>query len=99
MLWLCDWISIRSYLFKLIIMAAPSLSQYITDLTNGCAYLDQQVTSKTTETTAYGTLKLQEAVDGIKVTLALDIVSSSGTNLTAFNTSVSNAETYIATLS
>ena len=99
MLWHGNWISIRSHLFKLIIMAAPSLSQYITDLTNGCAYLDQQVASKTTETTVYGTLKLQEAVDGIKATLALDIVSSSGTDLTAFNTSVSNAETYIATLS
>lgn len=80
-------------------MATPSLSQYITDLTNGCAYLDQQVNSKTTETTVHGTLKLQEAVDGIKITLALDIVSSSGTDLTAFNASVSNAEAYIATLS
>ena len=76
-----------------------SLEQYIQDLTNGCAYLDALVASKTTETTVYGTLKLQEAVDGIKATLALDIVSSRGTDLTAFNTSVSNAETYIATLS
>ena len=99
MLWYGDWTAIRSHLFKLIIMATPNLSQYITDLTNGCAYLDEQVTAKTTETTVYGTLKLQEAVYGVKYQLALDEVKNSSEDLSAFNTSVSNAESYIATLS
>lgn len=76
-----------------------SLSQYITDITNGCAYLDSQVAAKTTEKTKLGTWKIQEAVDGVKYQLALDEVKNSSEDLSAFNTSVSNAESYIATLS
>lgn len=75
-----------------------SLQQYITDITNGCAYLDAQVASKTTEKTPYGTWKIQEAVDGVKYQLNLDEVKNSSEDLSAFNTSVSNAESYIATL-
>ena len=72
--------------------------QYITDITNGCNYLDAQVAAKTTEKTPYGTWKIQEAVDGVKYQLALDEVKNSSEDLSAFNTSVSNAEAYIATL-
>ena len=42
--------------------------------------------------------KVQALVDGIKYQLSLDIVSSSSEDLSAFNNSVSAAETYIATL-
>ena len=72
--------------------------QYITDITNGCSYIDAQVAAKTTEKTPYGTWKIQEAVDGVKYQLGLDEVKNSGEDLSAFNTSVSNAEAYIATL-
>lgn len=75
------------------------LEQYIQDLTNGCAYLDALVAAKTTEKTPYGTWKIQDAVDGVKYQLALDEVKNSSEDLSAFNTSVSNAESYIATLS
>ena len=76
-----------------------TLEQYIQDLTNGCNYLDAQVAAKTTEKTPYGTWKIQESVDGIKYQLTLDEVKNSSEDLSAFNTSVSNADTYIATLS
>tara|TARA_R100000231_G_scaffold132441_1_gene104949 strand:+ start:1990 stop:2223 length:234 start_codon:yes stop_codon:yes gene_type:complete len=72
--------------------------QYITDITNGCNYIDEQVAAKTTEKTPYGTWKIQEAVDGVKFQLATDEVKNSGVDLSAFNTSVTNAEAYIATL-
>jgi len=72
--------------------------QYITDITNGCNYIDGLVAAKTTEKTPYGTWKIQEAVDGVKYQLGLDEVKNSGEDLSAFNTSVSNAEAYIATL-
>ena len=72
--------------------------QYITDITNGCAYLDAQVEAKTTEKTPYGTWKIQETVDGIKYQLGLDEVKNSSEDLSAFNTSINNAEAYIATL-
>ena len=72
--------------------------QYITDITNGCAYLDAQVAAKTTEKTPYGIWKIQEAVDGVKYQLSLDEIKNSSEDLSAFNTSVSNAEAYIATL-
>ena len=75
-----------------------SLEQYIQDLTNGCAYLDALVAAKTTENTPHGTWKIQDAVDGVKYQLALDEVKNSSEDLSAFNTSVSNAESYIATL-
>ena len=72
--------------------------QYITDITNGCNYLDAQVAAKTTEKTPFGTWKIQESVDGVKYQLDLDEVKNSGVDLSAFNTSVSNAEAYIKTL-
>tara|TARA_R100000322_G_scaffold73555_3_gene46211 strand:+ start:50 stop:283 length:234 start_codon:yes stop_codon:yes gene_type:complete len=72
--------------------------QYITDITNGCNYIDELVAAKTTEKTPFGTWKIQEAVDGVKYQLGLDEVKNSGEDLSAFNTSVSNAEAYIATL-
>tara|TARA_R100000388_G_scaffold54278_2_gene40212 strand:+ start:1551 stop:1784 length:234 start_codon:yes stop_codon:yes gene_type:complete len=72
--------------------------QYITDITNGCNYLDAQVAAKTTEKTPFGTWKIQESVDGVKYQLDLDEVKNSGEDLSAFNTSVSNAEAYIKTL-
>ena len=74
------------------------LAQYIQDITNGCNYLDAQVAAKTTEKTPYGTWKIQEAVDGVKFQLALDEVKNSSEDLSAFNTSVTNAESYIKTL-
>ena len=74
------------------------LEQYIQDLTNGCAYLDALVAAKTTEKTPHGAWKIQDAVDGVKYQLALDEVKNSSEDLSAFNTSVSNAETYIASL-
>lgn len=75
-----------------------TLEQYIQDITNGCAYLDSLVTSNTTEKSPYGTWKIQEAVDGVKYQLNLDEVKNSSEDLSAFNTSVNNAEAYIATL-
>ena len=74
------------------------LAQYIQDITNGCNYLDSLVTHKSKEKTPFGAWKIQEAVDGIKSQLALDEVKNSSEDLSAFNTSVSNAESYIATL-
>ena len=52
--------------------------QNITDITNGCNYIDELVAAK--------------------YQLGLDEVKNSGEDLSAFNTSVSNAEAYIATL-
>jgi FtsZ-binding cell division protein ZapB len=74
------------------------LQQYIQDLTESCKYLDAQVAAKATEKTPYGIWKIQEAVDGVKFQLACDEVKNSGEDLSAFNTSVSNAQTYIGTL-
>ena len=74
------------------------LEQYIQNLTNGCAYLDALLSSKTTDKTPHVTWKIQDAVDGVKYQLALDEVKNSSEDLSAFNTSVSNAETYIASL-
>lgn len=82
-------------------MGTPTLSQYITDLTNACNYLNEQVASNSTETFFNGTTdvyKVQALVDGIKYQLSLDIVSSSSEDLSAYNNSVSAAETYIASL-
>ena len=67
----------------------------MTDLINGSKYLDDMVARKTTEKTPYGTWKLQEAVDGVKAMIASD---KSGNDLSAYNTSVTNAENYIKTL-
>tara|TARA_E500000305_G_C3820860_1_gene142791 strand:+ start:259 stop:492 length:234 start_codon:yes stop_codon:yes gene_type:complete len=74
------------------------LQQYIQDLTESCKYLDAQVAAKTTEKTPFDTWKIQEAVDGVKYQLSLDEVKNSSEDLSAFNTSVTNAETYIGTL-
>nr|BAR30773.1 hypothetical protein [uncultured Mediterranean phage uvMED] len=74
------------------------LQQYIQDLTESCKYLDAQVAAKTTEKTPFDTWKIQDAVNGVKYQLSLDEVKNSSEDLSAFNTSVSNAETYIATL-
>ena len=82
-------------------MGTPTLSQYIIDLTNACNYLNEQVASNSTETFFNGTTdvyKVKALVDGIKYQLSLDIVSSSSEDLTAFNNSVLNAETYISSL-
>ena len=74
------------------------LAQYIQDLTESCKYLDAQVAAKTTEKTPFDTWKIQEAVNGVKYQLALDEVKNSSEDLSAFNTSVTNAESYIKTL-
>ena len=82
-------------------MGTPTLTQYITDLTNSCNYLNEQVAAKSTETFYDGekdVYKVQAVVDGIKYQLSLDIVSSSSEDLSAFNNSVSAAETYISSL-
>ena len=82
-------------------MGTPTLTQYITDLTNSCNYLNEQVAAKSTETFHDGekdVYKVQAVVDGIKYQLSLDIVSSSSEDLSAFNNSVSAAETYISSL-
>ena len=53
-------------------MGTPTLSQYITDLTNACNYLDEQVAASSTETFFNGTIdvyKVQALVDGIKYQL------------------------------
>ena len=82
-------------------MGTPTLTQYITDLTNSCNYLNEQVAAKSTEKYYDGekdVYKVQAVVDGIKYQLSLDIVSSSSEDLSAFNNSVSAAETYISSL-
>lgn len=82
-------------------MVTPTLSQYITDLTNACNYLNKLVASNSTETFFNGTTdvyKVQALVDGIKYQLSLDVVSSSREDLSAFYNYVTAAETYIASL-
>lgn len=74
-------------------MSTPNLTNYIADLTNGCAYLDSQVSANSTDKD-----KLQMTVDGLKTYLTYTEVSSSSENLASFNTSITNAENYIATL-
>lgn len=71
-------------------MAAPTLSTYITDLTNGCSYLDQLVSDGSTDS-----VRLNEVIDGIEYQLALSIVANSDQDLTAFDSSVAAAKTYL----
>lgn len=65
----------------------PTIEQYITDLTNGCLFLDTLVSEN-------GDIsRVQEIVDGIEYQLTL--VAESDKDLTLFQNSVNAAKTYI----
>lgn len=70
-------------------MNEPTLTQYITDLTNGTTYLDELVAESGDKT------RVKEVMDGIKYQMTLPLVADSGEDLSAFQTSVDNAQTYI----
>ena len=63
------------------------LTQYITDLENGCAYLDQLVSDGSTDVT-----RINEVIKGIEYQLGLSIVSESSEDLTSFVLSVDSAK-------
>ena len=67
-----------------------NLTQYITDLTNGCAYLDQLVSDGSTDV-----IRINEVIKGIEYQLGLSIVSESSEDLTSFNFSVTAAKNYL----
>jgi len=69
------------------------LTQYITDLTNGCAYLDQLVSNDSTDVT-----RINEVIKGIEYQLGISMVSESSEDLTSFNSSLTAAKNYLAGL-
>lgn len=70
-----------------------NLSQYITDLTNGCSYLDQLVSGGSTDTT-----RINEVIKGIEYQLGIEIVATSSEDLSIFNSSVATAKSYLETI-
>lgn len=65
------------------------LTQYIADLTNGCAYLDQLVSEGSTDIT-----RINEIIKGIEYQLGLSIVATSSEDLSSFNSSITAAKSY-----
>ena len=47
-----------------------NLTQYITDITNGCTFLDSLVSDSSTDAT-----RIQEVIDGIEYQMGLSIVA------------------------
>ena len=74
-------------------MPTPTLTTYITDLTNGCTYLDGLVSDSSTDAT-----RIQEVINGIEYQMGLSIVADSDEDLTSFQSSVTSAKTYLAGL-
>ena len=74
-------------------MTTPTLTTYITDITNGCTFLDSLVSDSSTDAT-----RIQEVIDGIEYQMGLSIVSNSDEDLTSFQSSVTAAKTYLAGL-
>ena len=74
-------------------MTTPTLTTYITDITNGCTFLDSLVSDKSKDAT-----RIQEVIDGIEYQMGLSIVTESDKNLTSFKSSVSAAKTYLTGL-
>lgn len=72
-------------------MSEPTLTQYITDLTNGTTYLDELVADSGDKT------RVKEVMDGIKYQMSLPLVADSDEDLSAFQASVDAAQTYIDT--
>jgi hypothetical protein len=70
-----------------------NLSQYITDLTNGCSYLDQLVSGGSTDTT-----RINEVIKGIEYQLGIEIVATSSEDLSIFNSSIATAKSYLETI-
>ena len=70
-------------------MNEPTLTQYITDLTNGTTYLDELVADSGDKT------RVKEIMDGIKYQMSLPLVADSDEDLSAFQTSVDSAQTYL----
>ena len=70
-----------------------NLTQYITDITNGCTFLDSLVSDSSTDAT-----RIQEVIDGIEYQMGLSIVADSDEDLTSFQSSVTAAKTYLAGL-
>lgn len=66
------------------------LTQYITDLTNGCTYLDQLVSDGSTDVT-----RINEVIKGIEYQLGIEIVATSSEDLTSFVLSVDSAKKYL----
>ena len=74
-------------------MPTPTLTTYITDLTNGCTFLDSLVSDESTDAT-----RIQEVINGIEYQMGLSIVADSDEDLTSFQSSVTSAKTYLAGL-
>jgi hypothetical protein len=70
-----------------------TLEQYITDITNGCAYLDQLLSDQSTDTQ-----RINEVIRGIEYQLAITIVAESSEDLSSFASSVENAKNYLSTI-
>lgn len=70
-----------------------TLAQYITDLTNGCAYLDQMVSTSNQDQT-----RIKEIIDGIEYQLSLPMVTESDEDLNDFHSSVAAGKAYLAGL-
>ena len=69
------------------------LTQYITDLTNGCDYLDQLVSDSSTDQ-----VRINEVIEGIEYQLGLPMVTESDENLNDFHSSVAAGKAYLAGL-
>ena len=74
-------------------MPTPTLTTYITDLTNGCSYLDQLIADESTDQ-----VRINEIIKGIEYQLRLSVITESSEDLTLFNSSVTAAKTYLAGL-
>jgi hypothetical protein len=74
-------------------MSKPTLQTYITDITNGCAYLDQLISDQSTDTQ-----RINEVIQGIEYQLAITIVAESSEDLSSFASSVENAKNYLSTI-
>ena len=70
-----------------------TLAQYITDLTNGCDYLDHMVSTSNQDQT-----RIKEIIDGIEYQLSLPMVTESDEDLNDFHVSVSAGKAYLAGL-
>lgn len=67
-----------------------SLSQYITDLENGCSYLDELVSEAEADIP-----RINEVIRGIEYQLTLKVVAESSEDLTSFVLSVDSAKEYL----
>jgi len=74
-------------------MDTVTLSTYITDLTNGCNYLDQMVSTSNQDQ-----IRIKEIINGLEYQLSLPIVTESDEQLNDFHSSVTAGKAYLAGL-